>query len=139
MSMVELETALNQGFIDGGFFTAAQRFFGNRSTEDTPNDGPWAQTFLIPNQPDPTGLGNQGTDLVTGIYQIDLNFPLNEGRANIIAKYEDIRVYFKAGRKFTSATTSVAILSAGSSPGGRVNQNYRISVTVAWEARISRA
>ncbi len=138
MSMVELETALNQGFLDGNFFDEDRVFVGN-TANDTPNGGQWAHLFFLPSQPEPTGLGNQGTDLVTGIYQIDLNYPINEGRPNIIAKYEAIRVYFKAGRKFTSGSTSVAIRSAGSSPGSRVNQNYRISVSVAFEARISRA
>ena len=138
MSMVELETALNQGFSDGSFFATADWFVPNFS-EDTPNDGVWVQTFLLPAQPEPTGLGRQGTDTVTGIYQIDLNYPLNEGRLNIVAKYEAIRAYFWAGRKFTSGSTTVAIRSAGSSPGNRVNQNYRISVSVAFEARLSRS
>jgi hypothetical protein len=138
MSMVELESALNQGFSDGAFFDTADWFVGNFE-EDTPNDGVWTQTFFLPAQPIPTGLGREGTDTVTGIYQIDLNYPLNQGRQNIIAKYEEIRTYFWAGRKFTSGTTSLAIRSAGSSPGSRVNQNYRISVSVEFEARISRS
>jgi len=138
MSMVELETALNQAFSDGAF-CAAEDWFVPNFAEDTPNDGIWVQTFFQPAQPEPTGLGRKGTDTVTGIYQIDLNYPLNEGRLNILAKYEQIRAYFYAGRKFTSGSTSVAIRSAGSSPGSRVNQNYRISVSIAWEARLARS
>lgn len=138
MSMVELETALQQAFSDGSFFDAEDWFVENMA-EEPPNDGTWCQTFFLPAQPEPTGLGTAGHDVIVGIYQIDLNYPLNEGRGNIIAKYESIRTYFYAGRKFTNGSTSVAIISAGSSPGRRVNQNYRISVNIEFEARITRA
>ena len=137
MSMIEVSDALNQGWSDGAFFDDADWFVPNMK-ETPPSGSRWAQTFLLPNQPDPTGLGNSGDDVVTGIFQVDLNYPLGEGESNIIAKAESIRTYFKAGRKFTSGTTSVAIRSAGRSPGTVVDQNYRISMTIAWEVRIQR-
>lgn len=137
MSMVELETALNQAFSDGAFFDAEDWFVSNME-EDPPSDGVWCSTFFLPAQPVPNALGGQGDDIVTGIYQIDLNYPRGEGRANIIAKYEAIRTYFYAGRTFTSGTTSVSIISAGSSAGNVVNQNYRIIVNIEFEARLQR-
>ena len=136
MSMVEIETALHQAYSDGGF--GLETLYENFA-EDPSNAGTWAAVHFMPNQPVPRGLGHEGDDAVTGIYQIDLNYPLNEGRKNIVAKAEEIRAYFWAGRKFSSGDSTVAIVSAGSSSGRRVNQNYRISVSIRWDARISRA
>ncbi len=136
MSMYELEKALNQAWVDGAF--GLETIYENfKSTPPTAD--PWARVTFAPAQPIPTGLGDTGEDEVVGLYIVDLNYPLGEGNKRAVEAYEAVRVYFKAGRKFTNGATSVAIISAGRSPAQIVDQNYRITVQIEFEARISRA
>lgn len=135
MSMPDVREALQQGFVDGAF--NIQTFIENEKFTP-PNGVEWAMMFFLPNEPEPTGLGLKGEDLVTGILQVDLNYPLGRGTKNVFAKYEEIRKYFFAGRKFTVGTSSPAIISAGSSAASVVNQNYRLPVNIVWEVRIQR-
>lgn len=136
MSMYELEKAFHQAWIDGAFGlkTVYENF------KSTPPTGePWARVTFAPAQPIPTGLGDTGEDEVVGLYIVDLNYPLGEGNKRALEAYEAIRVYFKAGRKFTNGTTTAAIISAGRLPAQIVDQNYRLTVQIEFEARISRA
>lgn len=142
----DADIAVNQAFADGAFL---DEFYGTGSGNDyvfsenfestPPNATPWIITFMLPAPITSASLGNCGEDLVSGVFQVDLNFPLNKGRQSALAKYEEIRRYFKAGRKFTSNDTTIYILSASPSSGRRVDQNYRQTVSINWESRISRA
>jgi len=143
---LDVDTAINTAFADGAFLDTEygaglgnDYVFSENFESDPPNGTPWIVTFMLPGPMTPVGLGDQGDDVANGVFQVDLNYPLGAGRQSALAKYEEIRRYFKAGRKFTSGTTSVVSISVSPSSGGRVDQNYRQTVSITWEARISRA
>ena len=100
---------------------------------------PWAGLFYLPAQPVATTQGTQGLDQVDGVYQIDLNYPLDEGEADILAKADEIISHFKAGTKLLYSGQAVTLKASGRSPGQIVNSQYRISISCGFYAHISRA
>lgn len=60
---------------------------------------PWAAWFNLPASTDVASLGVGGNDETVGVLQVDLNYPLNDGTANILAAVQKLRDYFVAGRR----------------------------------------
>jgi len=135
MSVSTAQTAL---------FTAAISALGSIPTafENVPFTKPvnakWAALFFLPNRPGVETLGSVGQDMVTGIMQIDINYPQDTGDSAARADFETIRVAFKAGYSFTSSGQVVTITNCGRSAGRLVDQFYRVSTTVSWWAMIPR-
>lgn len=60
---------------------------------------PWAAWFNLPADTDVASLGAGGMDETLGVFQVDLNYPLNDGTVNILAAVQKLRDYFVAGRR----------------------------------------
>lgn len=104
-----------------------------------PNAATWAKVTFMPNQPNPTGLGDGGTDYLDGIFQIDLNAKLDSGTQSILGNYEALRAYFHAGRFLTHEGQSVCITSCGRGSGRSDSGYYKIPVTVVFYAHLQRS
>ena len=111
--------------------------YENRDFE-IPDEGIWAGVFFVPNKVVVGTLGDIGLDVVDGLLQIDLNGPLNSGDGDLSEAADDLRCHFPAGKNFTFAEQNVTVSSASRSNGRVAHEFYRISVTIAWYARLLR-
>jgi hypothetical protein len=138
MSEQKVKSALVQAFTSGNpFFPLAQIQFENVSFVP-PTDKPWAALWFIPNQRTVATLGSIGTDRVTGVFQIDLNYPLNNGDKDVSDKATAITSLLKVGYRAVYSGVEVVIASCGRSPGKVVGSFFRVSVTIAFYADINR-
>jgi len=131
----KIDTALQQAFMDGAFGLPIA--YENRDYNPLPGT-PYAALYVIPNQPSVNTLGDGGQDLITGIMQVDLNYPVGSGTGVAKQMATTIRDYFKAGTVFTFSGQDVFIVSSGRGIGGDVDSFYRLSNTIFWQARVTR-
>lgn len=97
MSEAKIQSALVQGLVAAALGIAT----GGEGKKFTPPSTatPWAAWFNLPASTDVATLGVGGNDETTGIFQVDLNYPLNDGTANILGAVQKLRDYFVAGRR----------------------------------------
>ena len=102
-------------------------------------DAAWFQFFFIPNQPSVITLGDQGSDEHTGIVQINLNYPMNEGSGTALEKADELRALFKAGSKHIFDGQTVTAISCGLSGSGQIiNGFYQTILTIEYKAHTAR-
>lgn len=70
---------------------------------------PWAAWFNLPADTEVASLGVGGVDETTGVFQVDLNYPLNGGTKPILTAVQKLRDYFVAGRSLVYQTQCVHI------------------------------
>ena len=131
----KIDSALIQAFVDGAFSLAYTT--ENRAYEPTAGT-PWAELYIIQNQPSVSSLGQDGYDSTDGFLQINLNYPQGEGSGTAKQKATAIRDYFLAGTRFTYSGQEVVIFSCGRGPSRNVDSWYQIPVTVYWRAWVAR-
>jgi len=113
--------------------------YENDAQHEPEADASWFQFFFIPNQPTAATLGNQGSDEHTGIVQINLNFPINEGSGTALEKADELRILFKAGSKHTYQGQTVTAISCGQNGAGQiVNGFYQTILTIQYRAQSAR-
>jgi hypothetical protein len=105
---------------------------------DKPANSKWAALWFIPNQPSVETLSSIGQDRVDGILQIDVTYPIGTGTDECDADYQSIRASFPAGASYSTGGQTVLIINCGCSQGRRIDSEYRVSVTVRWDALIPR-
>jgi hypothetical protein len=103
-----------------------------------PESGYWAAVGFWPGEPETATLGGEGQEELTGWLQVDLNAPPNNGEAALLDAYADLRAAFPPGEAFLDSGVTTTIISCGRSPGRRVDENYRISVTIRFRARYNK-
>lgn len=75
-----------------------------------PMDGSaYLAAFRLPLPVTQATLGDNGEDLHSGIYQININYPQDSGMTVLYDKADAINLVFKSGATFTSGTTKVRI------------------------------
>jgi len=133
---VDIRAALVQGYVDAnvGLATAHEN-----EPFVTPSGTPWAKVTVVAADRYPVTLGDQGEDQHDGFMQVDLSYPTDSGTYDVLTKAGVLEVYFKAGRKLTYNGQAVTVLGASRSSGRYVDGWYRVSVTINWYARTSRA
>jgi hypothetical protein len=132
----DLEKALLTGVVDADLgLPIAQP----NAAFDRPVDGsPWARAFVEMNQPSVATMSTAGEDGYTGYIQLDLNYPLHRGTADVIAKAAQVESFFWAGRKLTYAQAQATVSSCGRSRGREVDGWWRVTMTITWFARVKR-
>lgn len=103
-----------------------------------PSDAKWGQVHFMPNIPSVETLGAEGEDIVDGIVQIDLNYPVKTGSVASREDFDKIRDIFSAGSRPVYSGQEVVILRCGRSQGRVIDGWYRVSITIAWYALIWR-
>lgn len=98
----------------------------------------WAQVYFLPNQPEVDTIGPAGKNHVDGIYQVNLNYPVGTGDDVVRDDFEAIYSAFPAKARTAVGGQQVTINGCGRSQGRNVGNWYRVSVTIEWEAQISR-
>lgn len=99
---------------------------------------PWAAARILPGQASAVTLGGSGEDEHRGILQLDLNYGLRLGEAELMEKIGVVAGYFVAGLKLTYGSTVVYIRSCSRSQGREVDGWWRVSISVVWWARHAR-
>lgn len=131
-----LAKALKQGVVDSPLDLPYA--LENAPFDKPEPQSPWAAVHIIMNQPFVATLGAEGQDGHDGILQIDLNYPLNTGEAAVTAKADELSDFFKAGKRLAHSGVELTVASCGRSRGREVDGWYRVSMTIAWFARVSR-
>ena len=145
MSQSDIDAALIQAYADGDF--GLPTAYENREFEPALGQ-PWAALYLIHNAPEVATLGPSGQDMISGIMQITLHYPLNTGAGAARAKADAIRAIFKAGNAISHNGQSVVIMAAArslsegvtqGSTAGRVSTGwFSTFVTIEWYAHLNR-
>lgn len=105
-----------------------------------PNGTPWAAVFMLASPSNVGSLGDNGDDEFSGIFQIDLMYPLGEGIFRVNEAIDLIREEFKAGKYLTYSGGTQYVLINACSPAIRQKEDsfYRATISVEWETRINR-
>lgn len=99
---------------------------------------PWAAWFNLPAGTDVASLGAGGMDETVGVFQVDLNYPLNDGTANILAAVQKLRDYFVAGRRLVNQGQCVRVERVTRNNIRPVNGWQQINVSIYYSANTIR-
>ena len=136
MSTNSIPAALIAHYRAGAFFTDALTAYPNEAFNSTTKPKPptttaWAAVFNIPA---PTSaLSLRDSDEMAGVFQIDLNYPLNAGAGAVQTKADAIRAHFKRG--ITVAGVELGTVSAIDL--GPTDGWYRVVVSVAYRSFVA--
>ena len=155
MRFLDIRNALVQSWIDGAFGLP----WAKPGKDFDPETGePWASIHVLPAQPGVATLGDTGQDRHDGVFQIDLNWPLDSGDSPLLAKADEVARRFRAGTRFEAPPQTetldldfidqeyavyvplcVLIRSCGVDAVRRVDGWSRMSITIYYSAWINRA
>lgn len=107
MSEVKINAALVQGLTAAALGIAIAP--EGKSTTPPAVSVPWAAWFNLPASTDVASLGVGGSDETVGVFQVDLNYPINGGTAAILAAVQKLRDYFVAGRRLVYQSQCVKV------------------------------
>lgn len=136
MSLSKVKSALVKAFVDANFFAKVNTSFEN--VKFTPGASPWAKLTFIPANPVVATLGAGGSDRYDGIFQIDLNYPLDTGDEATNTKFEEIRNFFTAGRRYAYSGQEVIVSNCGRSQGRIIGGYFKTTVSVFFFAHVNR-
>lgn len=128
MSFNSIPSALIARYRSGAFFTDALTAYPNAAFTKPTASTAWASVFVIPATTAPLSI--RDSDEMAGVFQIDLNYPINSGAGAIQSKADAIRAHFKRGTVLSGVevgTVSVANL-------GPVDGWYRVAVSIAYRS-----
>ena len=111
--------------------------YPNNLLKDPP-DGLWLQLHNIRGESSPATLGDAGEDNHPGLFQIDINYPQNNGSGVVLAKADEFAAFFTSGKSLLYNTQTVKVLSSTLDPARYVGGYYRLSFTVKYYARTIR-
>jgi hypothetical protein len=126
-----------------GFFEALPQAVNNTALENVPFDPAGKELYFafhyLPAEASVATLGAGGTDLISGIVQIDINIKNGEGKGSSEQLIKTLRDYFTAGKRLLYNTVSVIVMSSGrAGRGNSVGSHYRFSFQINFESRIQR-
>lgn len=136
MSEVNINAALVQGLAAAALGIPT----GNEGKDFTPPNVtlPWAAWFNLPASTDVASLGAGGNDETVGIFQVDLNYPLNDGTARILAAVQKLRDYFVAGRRLVYSGQCVHIDRVTRNNIRPVDGWQKVNVSIYYSATTTR-
>jgi hypothetical protein len=103
------------------------------NTKFTPEEGVgYLRTFMLPAEPEQASVGSQGVDRVSGIYQIDVAEPKDNGNGAILRKVDAVIAQFARGLSVTSNGVTVTVLRSWPGPAIARDAFYVIPVSVSW-------
>lgn len=131
MSFNSIPSALIARYRSGAFFTDALTAYPNAAFTKPAPAVAWASVFVIPAAT--AALSIRDSDEMAGVFQIDLNYPLNGGAGAVQAKADAIRAHFKRG----TVLTGVEVGSVSIANLGPVDGWYRVAVSIAYRAFVA--
>lgn len=137
MSLANIESALLNSYEQGGFALPNTEYENIEFQRPDPNTA-WAKLFVLPNPPSVASLGANGQDEHDGVFQIDLNYPLNQGTLAINQKADACRNFYFAGRKLIFADQALTVTACAKSSGQFIDGWYRVILSIFWYTRTTR-
>ena len=131
MSFNSIPSALIARYRSGAFFTDALTAYPNAAFTKPAPSVAWASVFVIPATTAPLSI--RDSDEMAGVFQIDLNYPINSGAGAAQAKADAIRAHFKRGTVLSGVelgTVSVANL-------GPVDGWFRVAVSINYRSFVA--
>lgn len=131
MSFNSIPSALIARYRSGAFFTDALTAYPNAAFTKPTASTAWASVFVIPATTAPLSI--RDSDEMAGVFQIDLNYPINSGAGGAQAKADAIRAHFKRGAVLSGVelgAVSVANL-------GPVDGWYRVAVSISYRSFVA--
>lgn len=98
----------------------------------------WAQFWFKPNNPHVASLGSGGLDEVTGVFLVNLHYPLDTGSAEGKDAVGTFRRAFVAGTRLIFEGQEVRIVNCGANLGRIVDTWYRADIQITWVAYLQR-
>src|SRR5690606_12455803 len=126
MSFNTIPAALIAHYRAGAFFTDALTAYPNAAFTKPAPTVAWASVFNIPATTAALSLAD--SDEMPGVFQIDLNYPLNKGAGAAQTTAQQIRAHFKRGTR----VSGVEIGAVSYVPLGPVDGWYRGVVSVEY-------
>lgn len=137
MSTSNVYSALVSRFMEIGVLPAAK--VQQENVKFLPPTGSsWASLWFLPNIKDVATLGPEGFDELTGVFQIDLNFPQDSGRKLSQDIADVVESNFTSGTKLAYSGQEVTVTACGRSQGRNVNGSFRVPITVGFRALVAR-
>lgn len=130
------EAKINAALVTGLTAAALGLPMANEGKNFTPPavTSPWAAWFNLPASTDVASLGVGGNDETAGVFQVDLNYPLNDGTANALAAVQKLRDYFVAGRRLVYQGQTVKVERVTRNNLRPVDGWQRINVSIFYSA-----
>jgi hypothetical protein len=132
-----INSALTKPIVDNSNFSIDWAF--NNFNFEPSHGQPFGESFILPNQPSQSSLGANGTDLINGIFQINLNYPDGDGSGPIYDKIQEISAIYKSGTTLTYNGVVVRLESIGISPARNERGWYRIDLNIEWYSFTNRS
>lgn len=136
MILADVRNAIVARWIAGAF--GLTTFYQGKSWEPIAGTR-HARLFVLPAPTDGVALGNTGYDRLSGIAQVDLMYPPNQGDATILAKADAVAAYFQRGQSQTSGSASVQFRGTSIGQTADVDGWLRCIVTINWFADYNRS
>lgn len=131
----QIRRALTQACIDAAAEAGLPLAHQNIPFSPPSRQEAWMACWILVNQPDAVTLGDDGEDGFDGIVQVDFNLPIGQGEAKLDDYLAIMSTRFRAGTRYGPCI----VRSCGCNQGKETQGWWRISVTIEWFARISRA
>lgn len=136
MSEIKINAALVAGLAAAGLGIPT----ANEGKNFTPPSTslPWAAWFNLPADTEVASNGSGGMDETVGIFQVDLNYPLNDGTGNILGQVQKLRDYFVAGRRLVYQGQCVKVVRVTRNNLRPVDGWQQINVSIYYSANTVR-
>jgi hypothetical protein len=131
MSFNTIPAALIAHYRAGAFFTDALTAYPNAAFTKPAPTVAWASAFNIPATTAALSLAD--SDEMPGVFQIDLNYPLNKGAGAAQTMAQQIRAHFKRGTR----VSGVEVGAVSYVPLGPVDGWYRAVVSVEYRGFVA--
>ena len=96
---------------------------------------PYCRATLLPSEAQPATVGTTGKNEYFGLYQVDLFYPLDKGKAAVNAMADLVVTAFARQVLTTGASRQVELRAAWAEAGGQDGPYYRVPVLVRWRTR----
>ncbi len=103
-----------------------------------PDGAAYAEVFHLPANAFVDTLGAHGQDLVPGVTQVNLYYPLETGNGAAASAVDTFRTSFVAGQWLSNSGQAVLVRACGPGPSHKDGSYFKSIVSIQWEARISR-
>lgn len=131
MSFNSIPSALIARYRSGAFFTDAFTAYPNTAFTKPGPSVAWASVFVIPATT--AALSIRDSDEMAGVFQIDLNYPINSGSGAAQTKADAIRAHFKRGTVLSGVEVgTVSVANLGPADGW-----YRVAVSIAYRSFVA--
>tara|TARA_R110000782_G_scaffold7787_1_gene25843 strand:+ start:30 stop:428 length:399 start_codon:yes stop_codon:yes gene_type:complete len=131
MSAKIISAALLGHYRAGAFFTDALTSFENATFVKPASSIAWARVISLPSLT--LALSLSESDEMSGVYQIDVNYPLNSGAGAALTKADTIRAWFKRGTSIGGVEIGAVTINQGAPIDGW----YRVSISVFYRAFVA--